>query len=118
MDKVYGDTSIDIDEWLKKVGNTSVFTENELKEEYKKGRKLIIKFFYIFSFGEGKNITFNYLSENNIWPKNYYLLAHPIKDKELYIKKISSKLWRYLYWTILFRWSWNYNWSAWGSCNI
>lgn len=84
-----------LDEWLKLVGNTSVFTVEELKEQFNLGRKIVIKFFHILSFGERNNVTHKWFKENNLWPRNFYLPAHPIENKEQIYKLILERLKNY-----------------------
>ncbi|WP_338984494.1 hypothetical protein [Spiroplasma endosymbiont of Diplazon laetatorius] len=92
VSEVYDGRKMLLNEWLKLVGNTSVFTMKELEEQFNSERKIIIKFFHIFSFGEGKIINHSSLKEMGIWPELLYLPAFAIKDKELIHKLILERL--------------------------
>ncbi|QGS51478.1 hypothetical protein [Spiroplasma tabanidicola] len=91
VSEVIYDKNLSFKNWKKHVGNTSVFTDEELELQFKMGRNKIIKFFHIFAFGEGKNINLKALYDLNIWPDNFYLPAYPINDKELVLNLILER---------------------------
>jgi len=92
VNEVHDGNKMQFDAWLKLVGKTLVFTLEELKDQFNRGRKIVIKFFHILSFGEGNNVTHNWLRENEIWPENFYLPAYAIKNRELIYKLILERL--------------------------
>jgi hypothetical protein len=59
---------------------------------YEKKRKIIIKFLHIFSFGEGKNINYQTLKNNNLLQKLEYPFAYPLQNKKVIINIIQKKL--------------------------
>lgn len=85
--------NLDFNKWKSFIGNTSVFNDEELKYQYyEKKRKIVIKFLHIFSFGEGKNINYQTLQNNNLLQELKYPFAYPLRNKEIIINIIRKKL--------------------------
>lgn len=89
--EVINGKNMKLEEWLKIVGNTSVFTSDELKKEFACNRKIIIKFLHIFSFDEKNNINYQFLKDNNMWKEKDYLPSHPMENKIKIINLILEK---------------------------
>lgn len=89
--EVINGKNMKLEEWLKKVGNTSVFTLDELRSQFALNRKIIIRFLHIFSLGEKNNINYKFLKDTDIWKHNDYLPSHPIEDKNKIISLILKK---------------------------
>lgn len=59
-----------LEEYKKRVGNKSVFDNEELNKFYNKNNVTIIKFIYNIPFGEGKNINCDQLKNMQLFGKN------------------------------------------------
>ncbi|MGL5246512.1 MAG: hypothetical protein ACRC8C_03020 [Mycoplasmoidaceae bacterium] len=92
IDKFYDGKDMELKKWKESVGNTSVFNEKELENEFNSGRKKIIKFFHIFPFGEGNNINLQKLREEGIWKDKDYPCSNQIENKEQIYKWIFERL--------------------------
>lgn len=59
------------DELLQRIGNKSVFNEEELKEKYSNYRNVtVIEMLYYGYFGAGNNINMDWLDKNGFWATN------------------------------------------------
>lgn len=56
------------DKLLKRIGNKSVFNQNELYNQYKNNRNvMVIELLYYGYFGAGNNVNMNWLDNNGYW---------------------------------------------------
>lgn len=73
------------DQFLKMVGNKSVFKADELKRKYYESRSLtLIELLYYGYFGAGNNVNWMWLKDNDCWPGNHplqlqYTKSHFVK---------------------------------------
>jgi hypothetical protein len=59
---------ISFDELLKRIGNKSVFDENDMRAKYNNDRNLlVIELLYYCYFGEGNNVNMDWLDRNGYW---------------------------------------------------
>lgn len=66
--KQYNQKKILFDDFIKIIGNKSVFDINELKSKYDNDKNLIIvEMLYCGYFGEGHNVNMNWLKNNDLW---------------------------------------------------
>lgn len=64
------------------MGNKSVFKKNELEQFYKNKNDIyIIKFIYNIEFGEGNNVNYNTLKENDLF--NIYPLEIELTKQDI-----------------------------------
>jgi hypothetical protein len=54
------------DDYCKIAGRRTVFTKEELSEQYEAGRKTIIQFLYVLSFEKGNNVNHRTLADNGV----------------------------------------------------
>lgn len=68
--KKYGQFLIGFDDLIKKIGNKSVFDENELKRQYTEFKSMnIVEMLYYGYFGAGNNVNMDWLDNNGHWVK-------------------------------------------------
>jgi hypothetical protein len=77
---------ISFDEYLKIIGNKSVFSYEELSEFYKRQELTIIKFLYCGYFGEGKNVNYKCLKDEDLWKGNPYSINFNIDERNKILK--------------------------------
>lgn len=75
-----------VEEYCKIAGKRTAFASDELIQQYNIGRRIIIQFLYVLSFGKGHNVNYQTLVYNNIIkPGDYFgFLAIP-NDKYQFI---------------------------------
>ena len=67
--KVNGRAQYSYDQFLRMVGNKSVYNEDELKEKYDTWASLtLIELLYYGYFGAGNNVNWMWLKSNDCWP--------------------------------------------------
>jgi hypothetical protein len=64
------------DEFLKTVGNRSVYSNDELEKKYKQQNLFVITLLYNVYFGEGNNVNYKTLKEMGVWGE-----GHPYQVK-------------------------------------
>lgn len=79
-----------LSDFLNLVGNKSVFSEQELKNFYKKRNMFVLELVYSHAFGPGKNVNHMVLKENNIW-KDVYPFQAEYSFKDFYNILIMAK---------------------------
>ena len=59
-------------ELLKRIGNKSVFSKDEISTRYNNERNLVVvEMLYCGFFGAGNNVNWVWLKDNNYWPPRY-----------------------------------------------
>ena len=75
--KTQGQCLCSFDEFLRIVGDKSVYSKSELENKYDNEKDLTaIELLYCGYFGAGNNVNWKWLNEHNLWPK-----AHPINSQ-------------------------------------
>lgn len=69
-----------LEEYLKIAGKRTAFSQEELKEQYRDNRRIIIQFLYVLSFGKGKNVNNQKLMDLGAIPKEGYWGFRPISN--------------------------------------
>jgi GNAT superfamily N-acetyltransferase len=70
MAKTNNRTLIPLEDLLARLGNKSVFDENEIRARYANDRNMvIIEMLYCGFFGEGNNVNMDWLDRNGYWSK-------------------------------------------------
>lgn len=89
--KHYNKFLMSFEELIKKIGNKSVFDEDELRSKYQKDEHLmIIEMLYYGYFGEGNNVNMAWLLDNGYWSSpNVYPTNIQLKPDQF--KKILEK---------------------------
>ncbi len=83
VEKVYveGRDYKGFDEYSKIAGRRTVFTQEELKQQYELiNRRVIVQFIYVLSFGSGNNVNYQFLVDNKIIPPRGYWGFLPITN--------------------------------------
>ena len=66
-----GIASYSLEDFLKKIGNKSIFSNEELTQRFNNDYNLtIIQMLYCGYFGAGKNVNMDWLDNNSLWSKN------------------------------------------------
>jgi len=69
--KSFGRYLMQFDELIARIGNKSVFNENDLLERYDKDKNVVvIEMLYYGYFGEGNNVNKNWLDTHGYWSKS------------------------------------------------
>lgn len=70
------------EEYVKIVGNKSVFTHSEIKNFYEKMKNLyVLELVYNHAFGKGCNVNYNTLNDNGIWKNGHpYQAVYSMND--------------------------------------
>ena len=69
--KKWGQALISFDDLMSRIGNKSVFNQNELRKKYDNDWNVIVfELLYYAFFGAGNNINCAWLKENNLWSKD------------------------------------------------
>ncbi len=67
-----GNILMPIDDLLKKMGNKTIFSENEIRSFYRSSDDVtIIEMLYYGFFGAGNNVNQKWLNDNGCWPSIY-----------------------------------------------
>ncbi len=68
--KEFGRPKMSFDELIKRIGNKSVFDEDEIRTKYNNDKNVtVIGLLYYAYFGEGNNINYHWLNNNGYWSK-------------------------------------------------
>lgn len=71
--KVAGRTTIAFDALIRRIGNKSVYDREQLRARYNLDPNMnVIEMLYFGFFGEGHNVTMDWLSRNGCWPNSGY----------------------------------------------
>ncbi len=68
--KEYGNYLVPYEELVKRIGNKSVFDEEDIRTKYYRDRTVtVIGLLYCYYFGEGNNLNYLWLKDNGYWCK-------------------------------------------------
>jgi hypothetical protein len=74
--------NMSIEDLLQRIGNKSVFDDNEIREKYNNGRTLaVVEMLYYGFFGAGNNVNWVWLKNNGYWPNGYPTDARLTKEQ-------------------------------------
>lgn len=87
--KRQGECIVSINDLLNKMGNKTIFTEEQIRSFYDSNSDVtIIEMLYYGFFGAGNNVNHRWLSDNGCWP-NVYPAGVPMKP-EVFIKVLKE----------------------------
>ena len=79
--KANGKAILSYDEYLRFIGNKSVYSEQTLKEKYALRNLTLIELLYYGYFGAGNNVNWVWLKNNNCWPEMHPVNFHYSREQ-------------------------------------